>query len=192
MRQMRLFVAVNLPAKLKNEIGSLIGDLKGISADLKWVEAQNLHLTLQFLGNVSEEQITAVVEALKKSAAGVGPFMLKVSGVGAFPAREKPRVFWAGITGETDVLLDLSRQVQREMKVLGFSPGKNRFSPHLTIARLRSAAGFPELIERAEKLAEKKDFGSAKIKTIELMLSELSSRGPKYFVLASIPLTGAN
>jgi 2'-5' RNA ligase len=187
---MRLFVAVNFPAKIKNEIGSLIDDLKGIPADLKWVEAHNLHLTLQFLGNVSEAQITAVAEALKKSAEGVGPFTLKVSGVGAFPAREKPRVFWAGITGETGILLNLSRQVQREMKVLGFAPGKNRFSPHLTLARLRSSAGFPELIERAEKLAEKKDFGSAKIKTIELMLSELSPKGPKYFALASVPLTG--
>jgi 2'-5' RNA ligase len=190
LRQMRLFIAVNFPSKLKNEIGSLISDLKEIPADLKWVEAQNIHLTLQFLGNVSEEQVTAVVEALKRAAAGAVPLTLKVGGVGVFPSRERPRVFWAGISGDTAALLNLSRRVQREMRVLGFAQGKNTFSPHLTLARLRSAAGFPGFIDMAEKLAEKKEFGAAKIKTIELMLSELSSRGPKYFTLASVQLTG--
>lgn len=130
MRQMRLFVAVNFPYEIKKSIGSFIKDLRRIPADLKWVDAENLHLTVQFLGNVSEEQVPAVIESLNRSAAGACPFTLKLSGVGVFPSRENPRVFWAGAAGETAALLKLSRQVQSEMRGLGFDPGKTNF--HLT------------------------------------------------------------
>lgn len=190
MRVMRLFVAVNFPFEIKKSIGSFIQDLRKVKADLKWVEPDNLHLTVQFLGNVSEEQVADVVEALKRAAAGVAPFTLKLSGAGVFPTRERPRVFWVGAAGETDKLLELSRRVQRELKGLGFDPGKNKFSPHLTIARLRSPAGFSDVMERAEKAAENKVFGSAKISTVDLMLSELGPKGPKYYTLARAPLGG--
>jgi 2'-5' RNA ligase len=190
LRQMRLFVAVNFPDALKKDIGSMISDLKVISADMKWVEAENLHLTVQFLGNVSEDQVLAVAESMKKSAAGAGPFTLKLGGVGVFPSRERPRVFWAGVTGDTDALLNLCRQVQGDLRRLGFDPGKNKFSPHLTLARLRSPAGFADVLDRAEKIAGNKVFGSARIKTIELMSSELGPRGPKYYVLAKATLNG--
>lgn len=190
MRVMRLFVAVNFPFEIKKSIGSFIQDLRKVKADLKWVEPENLHLTVQFLGNVSEEQVADIVEALKRPAAGIAPFTLKLSGVGVFPARERPRVFWVGAAGETDKLLELSRRVQRELKGLGFDPGKNKFSPHLTIARLRSPAGFSDVMDRAEKAAENKVFGSAKISTVDLMLSELGPKGPKYYTLARAPLGG--
>lgn len=190
MRVMRLFVAVNFPFEIKKSIGSFMQNLRKVKADLKWVEPENLHLTVQFLGNVSEEQVADVVEALKRPAAGIAPFTLKLGGVGVFPARERPRVFWVGAAGETDKLLELSRRVQRELKGLGFDPGRNKFSPHLTIARLRSPAGFSDVMDRAEKAAENKVFGSAKISTVDLMLSELSPKGPKYHTLARAPLGG--
>ncbi len=189
MRQMRLFVAVNFPFEIKKALGSFIQDLKKIKADMKWVEPENLHLTVQFLGNVSEEQAPAVTAALNRAAARIAPFTLRLGGIGVFPSREKPRVFWAGAGGDTAALLELSRQVQRELGVLGFAAAKNKFSPHLTLARLRSPAGFAEVMDRAEKAAENRVFGSAKISTVDLMLSELGPRGPKYFTLARAPLT---
>ena len=189
MRRMRLFVAVNFPFEIKKALGLFIQDLKKVKADLKWVEPENLHLTLHFLGNVRQEQAPAVTEALSRSAAGITPFTLKLSGVGVFPSREKPRVFWAGAAGDTAALLQLSRQVRHEMKELGFDPGKNKFSPHLTLARLRSPAGFSEVMGRAEKAAENKILGAAKISTVDLMLSELGPGGPKYFTMARAPLS---
>lgn len=192
MRQMRLFVAVNLPFEIKKGIGSFIRDLRKVNADMKWVEPENLHLTVQFLGNVSEDQVPAVAAALNRAAERIAPFTLKLSGVGVFPSRERPRVFWAGVGGDTVDLLQLNRQVQRELKEPGFAPGKNKFSPHLTLARLRSPAGFLDVFDKAEKVAENKIFGSAKISTVDLMLSELGSRGPKYFTLARAPLTGVS
>jgi 2'-5' RNA ligase len=96
-----------------------------------------------------------------------------------------------GAAGDTAALLKLSRQVRRELKELGFAPGKNAFSPHLTLARLRSPAGFSDVLARAEKAAENSVFGTAKISTVDLMLSELGPGGPKYFTLARAPLDGS-
>lgn len=193
MRQMRLFVAINFPDVVKQSLGTFINHLRDLTADAKWVEAGNLHLTVQFLGNVPEDQVPAVVTALNRSVAGVASFRLNVSGVGVFPSVQRPRVLWAGVEGETSALIRLHRQVQRELEQLGFEPENRRFSPHLTLARVRSPLGFPAVMEKAEEIAGKKGkFGSADIVSVDLMLSELSPRGPQYSVLARIPIAGAS
>ncbi len=190
MRQMRLFVAVNFPPEIKQALGSFINDLRAMPADVKWVGAQNLHLTVQFLGDTGEDLAPQVVEALKRSAVGVAPFYLTLGGVGVFPSRDRPRVFWAGVHGETAVLAELHRKVQKELGQLGFAPDQKRFSPHLTLARLRFPQGFTAVFEKAEKIARGKEFGCAKIQSVDLMLSELNPRGPRYSVLAGIQLPG--
>ena len=189
---MRLFVAANLPPTIKKDIYLFIQDLKKIDGDIRWVRPENLHLTVQFLGNVHGELVQAVTEALHRAAAGVAPFTLQLGGVGVFPSRERPRVFWVGVSGDIAVLRQLNRQVQGELKELGFDPGKNRFSPHLTLARLRSPAGFVQIMARAEKIAAGKAFGVADIATVDLMLSKLGPGGPKYHLLASVPLIGVS
>ncbi len=188
MRQMRLFVAVNFPLEIKQALVSFISELRGMPADVKWVGAQNLHLTVQFLGNTGADLAPRVVEALKRSVGGVSPFYLSLGGVGVFPSKDRPRVFWAGVHGETAVLSELHRKVQKELGQLGFAPDQKRFSPHLTLARLRSPQGFPAVFEKAEKIARGKEFGRAKISSVELMLSELGPHGPRYSVLAGIQL----
>lgn len=191
MRQMRLFIAVNFPETTKKSLGSVINELRRLPADAKWVEEENLHLTLQFLGNVPEEQVPSIVSALQRASAGVGPFQLSLGGTGVFPSAERPRVLWVGAGGATTSLARLQRQVQDELAALGFEPEKRRFSPHLTLARLRSPQGFGALLERARQLCGRPgQFGPAKIDSVDLMLSELGSRGAKYFILAGISLTG--
>lgn len=87
---MRLFVAVNLPLTVKRGIDLFIQDLKKIGGDMRWVRPENLHLTVQFLGNVhGERSVEAVTEALHRAAGSVA-FTLKLSGVGVFPSRERP------------------------------------------------------------------------------------------------------
>jgi len=187
---MRLFVAVNFPDEIKQALGAFIKDIRQHPADVKWVEVKNLHLTVQFLGSVPEDQVPAIVNALNRSGTGVNPFYLSLSGVGVFPSIERPRVLWAGVSGDTDFLSRLHRQVQKELAQLGFEPEKRPFSPHLTLARVRSPQGFSAFMERSEKLAGKHGkFGTAKIVSLDLMLSELGSKGPEYFVLARIPLS---
>ncbi len=188
---MRLFIAVNLPGEIKRTLGAFIQELRRFPADAKWVGEANLHLTLQFLGNVSEEQVPAIVQGLNLAAGEVTPFKLVISGVGVFPSVERPRVLWVGVSGETTVLADLHRRVQKEMGLLGFEPEQRKFSPHLTLARIRSPQGFRTLLDKAEEYAGRaKKFGETRIVSIELMLSELSPKGAKYYVLASMPLSG--
>ncbi|TEB07201.1 2'-5'-RNA ligase [Pelotomaculum schinkii] len=188
MRQMRLFIAVNFPEEIKRTLGAFIRSLSQIPSDLKWVREENLHLTVQFLGNVPEEQVPAVSMALQKSVTGIAPFRLVLKGAGAFPSVERPRVLWVGIGGETAPLLILQRQVQREMGFMGFEPEKRKFSPHLTLARARSPYGFIDVMEKAREDTGKA-FGTVRIDSIELMLSDLQAKGPSYFVLSRAPLS---
>lgn len=190
MRQMRLFIAINFPNEIKSSLNSFIKDLKVLSSDAKWVNSENLHLTVQFLGDVPEDKVTLAVEALKRSVEGVSPFYLTLGGVGVFPSKDRPRVFWAGVHGETAVLSELHRKVQKELGLLGFAPDQKRFSPHLTLARLRSPQGFPAVFEKAEKIARGKEFGRTKITSVDLMLSELGPQGSRYSVLSGIQLAG--
>ncbi|OPY57751.1 MAG: 2',5' RNA ligase family [Pelotomaculum sp. PtaU1.Bin035] len=170
---------------------SLIKELRQLPSDAKWVDSKSLHLTVQFLGNVPEIHVPVIVNALNRSVACVAPFKLNLNGIGVFPSIERPRVLWMGMSGETAMLSRLHHQVQKELGHLGFEPEKRRYSPHLTLARVRSPLGFSAVMERAEKLAGKYSIlGLINIASIELMLSELSPRGPKYFVLARIPLIG--
>ncbi len=166
-------------------------ELKRLPSDARWVNVENLHLTVHFLGDVREDLIPSVVSALKNAVSGVTPFTIDLKGVGVFPSIERPRVFWAGVGGETAPLYQLNRQVQSEMANIGYAANKSRFSPHLTLARIRSPLGFVDVFKRAEKLTGNKRFGLQKIASTELMLSELGPKGPKYFVLARVPLTAS-
>jgi len=188
---MRLFVAVNFTDEARKKLGFLIRELRHLPSDLKWVDDANLHLTIQFLGNVPEDQVSALVNVMQHSVNGIYPFRLDLGGVGVFPSAERPRVFWMGISGNTAILFRLQRQVQEGLSKIGFMPEKRRFSPHLTLARVRSVAGFPDVLKRAEMLAGKNEIiCSEKICSIELMLSELSPKGPNYYVLSRIQLPG--
>ena len=178
---MRLFIAVNFPFEIKKGIGSFIQDLRKVRSDMKWVEPENLHLTVQFIGNVSENEVPAVTAALNRVAARIARH-LEVKGL-AIPSG-KARVFWAGAGGDTAALLELSRQVQRAGS-MGLLRRKRNFHPS-NFNRLRSPAGFA-VMDRAES-GGKQGVWFAKISTVDLMLSELGPRGPKYFTLAW-PLT---
>jgi 2'-5' RNA ligase len=186
---MRLFIAVNFPKEIKRTLGDFIRSLSQVPSDLKWVGDENLHLTIQFLGNVPEERVPAVSTALQNSVAGIAPFKLTLEGVGAFPSIMRPRVLWVGISGETAPFIMLHRQVEREMTLLGFEPEKRRFSPHLTLARARSPYGFSDVIKKAQEIiGTGKVFGTARIDSIELMHSELQAKGARYSILYKAPL----
>lgn len=192
MRHLRLFVAVNFPDKIKQSLGFLIQNLRSMPSDASWVREENIHITIQFLGNVPEDQINAIVNALNRSVTGIVPFHLELRGAGVFPSAERPRVLWLGVSGDTPVLFRLRQQVQKELELLYFKPEGRRFSPHLTLARIRSPLGFSPVLERAQRLMQDngKKIVSTAVNSIELMQSDLKPGGPKYFVLARVPFPG--
>lgn len=189
LRQIRLFVAINFPDQVKAKLKFLIKELRQLPSDIKWVDVPNFHLTVRFLGNVPETQVAAILTALSGSVAGIVPFKLNLDGVGVFQSIVRPRVLWMGVSEETGALVRLHQQIQEGLGQLGFDPERRRFSPHLTLGRVRSPFGFPAVFERAKELVGNQgEFGPINVASIELMLSELSSRGPKYSILSSIPL----
>lgn len=126
----RLFVAVDLPETIKNELSAICFGLPGA----KWVPPDQLHLTLRFIGEVDGGLFREIRSDLEHVAAVGFPMCLK--GLGYFPPRQEPRVLWVGME-RSEQLLQLRKKVDRELASLGIPAEKRNFSPHITIARLR-------------------------------------------------------
>jgi len=186
---LRLFWAVNLPAPLKKKLASLQEKLKPAGADAKWVEEENLHLTLQFLGNVDAEKAAFLIANMQNALAGFPVFSLRLDGLGFFPGERKPRILWAGLTGDLASLQRLHKRVQEANLLGGFPAEEREFRPHLTLARLRSARGADKLAALVKELgAAAAGLGELPVTAVELVKSELGRRGPVYTVLGAAPL----
>jgi 2'-5' RNA ligase len=184
-----LFVAVNFSDQNKDEIGEIIDELRGLSADAKWVTRKNLHLTLQFLGNTPEAQVPELITALEAAGQGIAPFAIDFAGFGVFPNPNRPRVLWLGLTGQVAVLAKLQSQVQTQLALIGLESEKRRFLPHLTLARIRTNSNLQLTLSRAAVLMPPNlVIASEQIKAFTLVASELTPRGPIYTTIARIIL----
>lgn len=137
----RLFVAIDLPVSVKEEIASIRENLSGV----RWVSAEQLHLTLRFIGEVDDLSSGEIRNSL--ATIHCSPFQLQLSSIGHFPPRKEPRVIWAGLNAD-DTLLLLQKEVERALQRAGL-PGETRpFAPHVTIARVKGTP--PHLIRDFE------------------------------------------
>jgi 2'-5' RNA ligase len=177
----RSFVAFDIDSEsVLAKLGELQGLLVKTGADLKAVEPKNIHITLRFLGNVMPSTVDKIFELMKNVQ--FVSFDVKIRGVGAFPNVKYPRVVWAGITEGADSLRSVFSQLEPGLRELGFAPDSKGFSPHLTIARVRSGRGKAEL---AKFIAENEgfEFGVVRAACLRLKKSELTPRGPIYSTL---------
>ena len=188
MQTLRLFWAVSLPDQVKEQLGVLMDLLQKGQADAKWVEKYNLHLTVKFLGELPANQRPLITNAVKEALAGTGSFNLMVKGLGFFPSAQRPRILWAGLTGELARLRELHRLVEDSLTPLGWPPENRRFSPHLTLARLRSLRGMEALTRLVLELTESAAAMPVQVEELKLMESKLTRQGPVYTVLDRIIL----
>src|SRR3972149_4072899 len=144
-------------------------------ADLKLVEPQNIHITVRFLGDITPDTAEKVFEEMKKIQ--FTPFNVQISGLGVFPDLHYPRVVWAGMTEGADQLKNVFTQIEPRLRGLGFTPDPKGFSPHLTIARVRSARNKAALAEFTTKNA-RHDFGIVKAQCLRFKRSEVTPKGP--------------
>jgi len=186
----RCFIAVEIPGLLKRSIGEMIENLKKPGADVKWVPHENIHITLKFLGSTEESLLETVKDSLSKKLSPYPPFYIKISGVGCFPDEKSPRIVWVGTHGSGEIV-DVQRDIEVAMKKLGFSSEERKFSPHLTIGRVRSQKRIPEMMKRLDEYRSI-GFGDLEVKGITLMKSELKPAGAEYHPLAEIPFGGRN
>ena len=181
MTGIRCFVAVELPLPMREEIGRL--SIRIATNGLRLVKPGLVHITIKFLGDVPEEKVGAVAEALGKIK--VAPFPVRVLGMGAFPGRTV-RVVWLGLEGDFQ---ELYQKVEQALGSLGFAPEARGFSPHVTLGRVArpSAEMNRQISARIAKFAGL-DLGSFTVDRFYLKKSTLTRGGPIYEDLAEIPL----
>ncbi len=183
----RTFIAVPLSDEIRRALGRVAEEGREAGGDVKWVEPALIHLTLRFLGDVAEDRLPAVQDALRAAAGAAAPFDLRVAGVGAFPDLRRPRVIWAGGEEKGGVLRGLAAAVEAACVRLGFGPSDHPFSPHLTLGRVKSLKGIDNLRPVLERHAGD-DFGTERVASFHLMKSVLRPEGPEYSSLMELPL----
>lgn len=186
---LRVFICIDIPESIKTRLASLQSCLKSTGGEVSWVKPANIHLTLKFLGNVAQSRIAAVCDAVRQAAEVSGPFELEVGGAGGFPSSRAPRVLWVGLTDLPPDLVRLYNAVEDRMFKLGFEREGRKFSPHLTIGRLRSQQNARQLGERITASGfEPEQFSATEV---IVMRSNLKPTGAVYTPLEIIPLRHA-
>ncbi len=184
----RLFVAVNLPESVRRSIWTKTRTMRDAGLPVRWVPAEQLHITLRFLGSVDTGMISRVREALEPAAAGARPFRIVLRDVGAFPSLARARVVWIGVEPSPG-LADLHRRVGEVLESLGFEPEDRPFHAHVTLGRARPRRGLARgaLEEAAPRVAVREE---TEVSHIYLMRSRLSPDGARHSVEAACPLRG--
>ncbi len=185
---LRCFIAVEVPGPLKEAVARITEVLKKCRADVRWVPAENVHLTLKFLGETEESMVVRICDALSERLSSYPPFYINISGVGCFPDIRRPRIIWVGIE-ESLALKELAGAVESVLADLGYPAEDRAFSPHLTIGRVRALKGITGMMKDLEKLVDY-SFGSMEVRRVSLMKSELRPAGAEYSSLAEIHLGG--
>ena len=187
---MRLFIAVNIKAETKNKIAGIQSALKKgpASADVKWIETENLHLTLKFLGEVEgDKQENLVSEKLRQAIIGIKKFEIDFEKIGVYPNETAPRVLWLGVGKGKEELASLANRIENSLSAIGFEKEKRPFSAHLTLGRFKSSQKGREKISGiigkmpSEKISDI-------VEAVYLMKSTLTPRGPIYEVVEKLQL----
>ncbi len=186
----RTFVAVEINDANRTCAEELIHSLSPAGADVKWVDPANMHLTLQFLGDVPTTEIAQVCGAVERGAAGVEPFELEICTAGAFPNAGRPRTLWIGAGKGDGQMVALHDEIADALAELGFAKEHRRYHPHLTIGRVRR--GGPAVKELGTLLRAKADFpaGWLSVREVVVFSSELRRDGPVYHALGRAKVGG--
>ncbi len=185
---MRLFVAMEIPSAVRENLAAFLDSLRGISKEPRWVRPGNLHVTLKFLGEVEETRVGAIQNALNEVRCEQA-VALNFRSLGFFPNEKHPRVFWAGIEASANLKV-LAADIDGAVEKLGTPREQRAFSPHLTLARFERS-GLPEALRKAIAANMERDFGSLRTHEFRLIQSKLNLSGAQYTTLASFPFATA-
>jgi len=182
----RCFVAIEIPDNIKKEIDQYIYNLKKISSEVKWIKASSMHITLKFLGEIESGLYNRVGDSLKSVNEVSNPFKIQIKDFGAFPNSKKPRVVWLGLNPNPgDSLTKLFNWIDGKTAELGFERENRKFSPHLTLGRIKYPGNYSSIFEYMENNSLKDlEFTATQI---VLMRSQLRPAGAHYTVINNYP-----
>jgi len=173
---MRLFVAVNFPARLRQKIARLCRPLDAAGIPVQWVEPDQVHLTLKFIGETPSDRVEALSDALEEVAGRFRPFPLRFGPIGAFPSPRRPRVVWLGVE-PTPELRFVKDDLERRLAELGVEREQRPYQPHVTLGRApreAEAGEFRRLEEITRNLAIADEY---RVTHLDLMRSQLQPSG---------------
>lgn len=190
MNKIRTFVAIRASNRINDNLSHLIERLAQTGAAYKWVEPDNLHMTLQFLGDLPDREIPQFCKEVKLAIQHHAPFDISLAGVGAFPAVDEPRIIWAGVDQGSLELKNLYNDLHEVCRHWCTGRDRNEFSPHFTLGRLgRDGKWNQELLSEINRI-QAHTAGTCRIDRVVVYASFLERSGPSYAPMATIRLNG--
>ncbi len=189
---MRAFVSVELPESTRLLLQEEIVRLRKAGGRASWVRPEHMHLTLRFLGEITQDQKAAFAGTLSGLCADASPIQLAVEGIGAFPNVRKPAVVWAGIRQVAGDLAGFQQRIEQAARDIGLAPDNKPFHPHVTLARIRELAASAGLVQVVKERTDGSpptfgdDFQAA---AVALFRSDLKPGGPVHTRLEEFPLS---
>jgi len=187
----RLFIAITLPDAARRALENLQDRLRQVDSDraIQWAGSDGFHITLKFLGEVSEARLTAIDSGLTAAIVSSAPFKLVANGIGCFPNPTQLQAIWAGIQGDLPALMAVQRAVESRIAPLGFPSDKRAFQPHLTFGRVRASTSRikGEILGRKLSALEIGEVAKWSVTAMHLIRSDLRPSGAVYTMLASYP-----
>ncbi len=183
----RAFIAVSLPEEIVFFLKHMQSAIKKRKFRASFVKPDTIHITLKFIGNIEEHDITKIVQLMEDTAIINNPFSLSTGGVGVFPSIKSARIIWAGIKGDTDKLAKMHRDLEKHCEIAGFPSERKRFSPHITLARIKSCPNPANTLRLIHELQY--DISpSFKCNEIHLFKSELKHSGAVHTKIFTVRL----
>jgi len=180
----RVFVAINFPENIKKSVAEIIKKLESLEPDAKWINPRNAHITLAFLGLISQEEIARITAILKLLAKNQEKFDLSLENIGFFPSLNMPRIIWLG-AGENLNLLNLENNLKKQLEMNDFKTDNRLFTPHLTIGKAkREIKNIQKIINLSKKISLRKFL----VTSIDVMESELRESGAEHKILFKVNL----
>ena len=189
---LRLFLAMSLPEPIRLGLIAAAAPLRETNSEVRWARAEGLHLTLVFLGARPAEQVDEIAGAAGAACAVARQFSLTVGGHGCFPSPARARVLWAGLEGETAALTALQQAILTALVAARLMESGERFTPHLTMGRVRETAGSPTRADLGHRwlALPPPEPASFLVREIHLINSVLGPGGSRYTTLRVLPLAG--
>lgn len=180
----RSFIAIAIPAGIEKGLEAVASDLKQLRINARFTRVTSIHLTLKFLGDIEASRVERIGQVLEKSAQKIGRFTVSIEGVGVFPSLKRPRIVWVGVR-EEPMLVSLQRDIESNLEILDFEVEKRLFKPHLTLARIKSSKGLPDLRAYLEDEGPEFAIGSFEVHDFHLYQSILRPQGAEYRQLST-------
>jgi 2'-5' RNA ligase len=188
MTKIRTFVGVEVSSSTRASAYRIVQRLESTGAGYKWVRKDNLHITLNFLGDVDETIVPDVCKAIRQSVSRVPAFRVVSSGLGSFPSRQRPQVVWIGTHDGIESMIELNSRIADGLDDYRFPRENREYQPHLTLGRLRRGGTWNQSLTDLLNKFESYDAGATDVREIVVFSSFLEGDGPTYTAMARIEL----